>query len=331
MFKRDNPRAGVPNPVRALRRLPVSWKAVLPTVLALGFGVGAAVAAGSIGSNGTITGCYLTPSGAGSSDFPPGSLRVIDPSDTTDSNPAVSTCTQGEAPITWNQQGQTGPAGQNGQNGQNGLNGQNGGVGATGPQGPAGSSKQSASGTDVTMELDPSNPNLGGLTPTGETQAPNQQKQIFDVDSFDLGATAPTSIGSATSGAGAGKVTFQKFMVTKLVDKYSSSLFLDLAKGTHLKSAEIIVRKAGANGMSVPVAQYVMTLVAITDIHVTGSGTTPTETIQGVYGAIQFVFYEQMPNGTTKVGSAGGWSQVLNQPVSTGVPASLTSKRHRHR
>ncbi len=35
----------------------VSWKVLVPTVAALGFGLGGAVAAGAIGSDPTITGC----------------------------------------------------------------------------------------------------------------------------------------------------------------------------------------------------------------------------------------------------------------------------------
>ena len=114
------------------RGLPVSWKVLVRSGPHSGLGIGGAVAAASIpASNGTITGCYVTPTS--DSDSPVGSLRVIDPSDTTESDPAVSTCTDGEATITWNQQGQPGPQGppgQNGMNGQNGQNGQNGAAGA---------------------------------------------------------------------------------------------------------------------------------------------------------------------------------------------------------
>jgi type VI secretion system secreted protein Hcp len=309
----------------------LSWKVIVPTVIALGAGLGGAVAAASIpDANNTITGCYVTPAGANQFEETPGALRVIDPSDTTESNPAVSTCTQGESQITWNQHGQPGAQGTQGVQGAQGPQGPQGPAGSTGPAGVSAGSG-SGSNTDVIMELNPTNPNLGTLNsiPQGESQVTNAQNQIFNLESFDLGATSTTSIGSATSGAGAGKATFQKFTVTKLLDKNSSDLFLDVTKGTALKSAEIIVRKAGANGKAAPLAQYVMKLVAITDIHVTGGSQTPRETIQGEYGAIQFVIYEQMPNGTTKVGSAGGWSQVTNQPVSTGVTGSLTSKRHR--
>ncbi|HYB31585.1 MAG TPA: type VI secretion system tube protein Hcp [Solirubrobacteraceae bacterium] len=331
----DVRRDDAPKPRRVWRHVPVSWKVVVPTAAALFCGIGGAVAAASIpGSNGVITGCYVTPAGVSNedSDQPVGSLRVIDPSDSTDDIQGVNGCTTGEAEITWNQQGQTGPAGQNGQNGANGQNGQNGLQGPQGPQGPAGGvSAQSGTGTDVIMELTPTNANLGGLTPVGESVQSPSTNQIFDLDSFDLGADNSVNLGSQSTGAGAGKATFQKFVVTKPVDKYSSDLFEDLVKGTFLKSAEIIVREPGHTGMSIPVAQYLMKDVAITDIHVSGGSKTATETIQGEYAAIQFVIYEQNANGTTKVGSTGGWSQVTNSDAGVTPVGGVTSKRHRRR
>lgn len=325
----DTRRDDAPKSRRAWAPLRFPWKVVVPTVAALGLGIGGAVAAASIpGSNGTITGCYVTPAGANEFEETPGALRVIDPTDTTESNPAVSTCTDGEATITWNQQGQPGATGPQGPTGPAGA------PGATGATGPAGGvSASSGSNTDVIMELTPSDANLGGLSsiPMGESQVSGLQNQEFNVTSFDLGASAPTNIASSTTGAGAGKVTFQPFTVTKTVDKYSSDLFLDLAAGTHLASAEIIVRKADANGTAVPVAQYLMKLVAITSIHVSGTSKQTTETIQGEYGAIQFVFYGQKADGTPTPVSSGGWNQVKNTSVPVAGPGGITSKRHRRR
>ena len=183
------------------------------------------------------------------------------------------------------------------------------------------------------MELTPSNANLGGLNsiPVGESQVSGSQNQEFNVTSFDLGASSPTlNIGSQSTGAGAGKVTFQPFTVTKTVDRYSSDLFLDLAAGKALASAEIIVRKPDATGTATPVAQYLMKDVLLTSVHVSGTANKTTETIQGEYASIQFVFYGQNPNGSTAPVSAGGWSQVKNTSVPV-IGVSPTSKRHRRR
>jgi type VI protein secretion system component Hcp len=333
----DTRHGDVPKSDRIRRHAHLSWKVVIPTVAALGLGVGGAVAAGAVGPDGTITGCYAT--NANNEVGEVGIVRIINqPSEQTDSDPAATTCTEGESTITWAQTGPQGPQGAPGTPGQNGLNGQNGPQGPQGPAGPQGAAGgvSAASGTgtgaDIVMELNPSNPDLGTLRSMrpGETQSTTAGDQIFAIGSFDLGASNPLTIGSASSGAGAGKAAFEKFVVTKRLDKYSPGLFLDLVKGTVLKSVEIIVRKAVQAG-DAPEAQYLMSTVLITDVHVSGSGQTVSETVQGEYGALQFVQYEQMPDGTTKVGSAGGWSQVKNQPVSIPVVGSLTSKHHRHR
>ncbi len=99
---------------------------VLPTVAALG--AGAAVAVGSIpSSNGTITGCYQTVdqyANDGTPTSPYGTLRVIDPSNTTATSTEESSCATGtEQTITWNQQGPRGAQGPPGQNGAPGEQG----------------------------------------------------------------------------------------------------------------------------------------------------------------------------------------------------------------
>ena len=168
------------------------------------------------------------------------------------------------------------------------------------------------------MYLAPAN-NLGKLNPTpvGEATAPTNANatKAFDLTSFTLDAMNSASIGSATSGAGAGKVSFQGFEFVKPLDKYSAQLFQDLASGSHLASIEIVVRKPGATGMDVPVVQYLLKTVFLTNIHISGQSRNATETIQGKFGAIQFVLYGQTNSGQSTVSSAGGWSQVTNSPV----------------
>jgi len=284
-------------------------KVLVPTVAALG--AGAAVAVGQIGgSDATITGCVLTnPGESESTALPVGSLRVIDPTGTIAGD--TSCDTNAETQITWNQQG---PQGQTGPQGPQGPQGT---PGATGPAGPAGSVQvSSGSGVDITMLLAPTN-DLGKLTPVGETTIQNQATKTkqFELSSFSLGAMNSLSIGSAATGAGAGKVSFEKFQFVTPLDKYSADLFQDLAAGSHLASVEIVVRKPGANGMEAPVVQYMLKTVFFTDFHVSGDANKATETIQSEFGAIQFVLYGQSNNGTTSVSSAGGWSQVTNSPV----------------
>jgi type VI protein secretion system component Hcp len=302
-------------------------RVLLPTVAALGAGAAVAVGA-AVSDNGTIRGCVLT--NPVESDQPIGSLRVLDATVTGDENCKIGQ----EEPITWNQQGNTGPqgvpgtagaAGAAGAPGKDGKDGTNGATGATGPQGPAGPqgagpsvSTQSGTGTDVFMVLNPDN-GLGNLTPTpqGEAQSKGAGGQVFELSSFTLDTTNTTTVGSASSGAGAGKVKFEKFQFVKLLDKYSATLFQDLASSKVIKSAEIIVRRPGPNGKDTPVVQYMLKDVVLTDLHVSGEQRAPSETIQGLYGSIQFVVYTQSQNGTVTPGPSGGWSQVTNSPVTS--------------
>jgi len=86
---------------------------------------GAAIASASIpDANGTISGCYVTTTGA---------LRVIDA--------GTTSCLNGETKIAWNQKGQTGATGPQGPKGVAGPQGPQGVAGPQGAQGPAGSSR----------------------------------------------------------------------------------------------------------------------------------------------------------------------------------------------
>jgi type VI secretion system secreted protein Hcp len=320
------------------RRVSASLKVLVPTVAALG--VGAAIAVGQVGgSDGTITGCVLTNPDESSvfADQPIGSLRVVDPSSTITGDTSCST--GNEEQITWNQQGQTGatgPQGPPGTPGAPGAAGAPGATGATGPAGPAGTSGSVSAGSseDIVMYLAPAN-DLGKLnsTPVGETtnQTNATTTKAFELTSFSLGAMNTVSIGSATSGAGVGKTTFQTFQFVKSLDKYSATLFQDLSTGTHLASVEIVVRKPGPAGMANPIVQYMLKTVFITGIHWDGASSHATETVQGEFGAIQFVLYGQTKSGQPTPTSQGGWSQVTNQPVQSipGIASIRDTRKHK--
>jgi type VI protein secretion system component Hcp len=296
-----------------LRRIRATLPVLLGTLAVLSVGGAVAVAAGS-GSGGTITGCILTDTGTNEFDQTVGRLRVLDQTVANDHS-----CSTDEETTTWNQ---VGPQGATGPQGPQGPAGATGTPGVTGPAGPQGAtptvSAQTGAGTDVFMILSPPN-DLGklGPTPQGEALSNNAGSQVFDLSSFSLDTSNTTSIGSASTGAGAGKVRFEKFQFVKLLDKYSSVLFQDLAAGRVIKEAEIIVRKPSAKGKDLPVVQYMLKNVVLTDLHVSGESRAPSETIQGLYGSIQFVVYEQSPTGTVKPGPSGGWNQITNSPVTS--------------
>ena len=185
-----------------------------------------------------------------------------------------------------------------------------------GPQGAPGGSVTVSSGpsADIFLLLSPPSNDLGQLGPIGETNSSASKNQEFALSSFSFDTTSTSSIDSATGGAGAGKVHFEKFQFVKRIDKYSSVLFKDLAAGTVIKQAELVVRKPSATGKELPVVQYVLKDVVLSDLHVSGESSVPTETFQGLYGAISFVVYEPTATGTTKAGPPQGWNQITNRP-----------------
>src|SRR5688572_15360328 len=69
-----------------------------------------------------------------------------------------------------------------------------------------------------------------------------QVKDTTDVYSFSWGAENSTTIGSATGGAGTGKVAFNNLKITKKIDVASPALFQRLASGQHIKSIELVAR-----------------------------------------------------------------------------------------
>src|SRR5579859_8147119 len=90
---------------------------------------------------------------------------------------------------------------------------------------------------------------IGGVTAIQPVQGESidqTYKDMISVSSFSLGVQNPTTIGSATGGAGSGKAQFQALKFTKNVDKASLGLFTALATGAHFKSVKLYVRAAGS-------------------------------------------------------------------------------------
>jgi len=257
---------------RARRSRRTALKVAIPTVAA--FGAGAAIAIGAIpGSDGTITGCYVTNTDVISAyQAAPGELRVIDPSlparqPSGAPNPQA-VCLNGEAPISWNQSGPQGPQGVQGP------------VGAQGPTGRnlIGSTSFSLGGGGRTfLKLD-------GID--GES-ADKQHKGEIELSSFSIGTSAPHA---SAGGSGAGKVSFSSFTITKSIDKASPQLFKAAATGKHFNKATVeFVRKAGRGQQEY--LEYKLTSVLVSSIQdgTSGSG-RPTEQISFNFAKIEEVF-----------------------------------------
>jgi type VI secretion system secreted protein Hcp len=165
----------------------------------------------------------------------------------------------------------------------------------------------------------------GSSAPTGET---NDASHIgwLEIKTFEFGAENPTTIGSATGGAGAGKFKLNPFKITKDVDTSSPSLYQACAAGAHFPTVLLSIRKAG--GAQVDYLTYCFRMVFVTNISWSGGGGEEAveETVEFVYGAIGVKYQQQTSEGQMVGKSFAQWSQVMNQPsLATTRTESATS------
>jgi type VI secretion system secreted protein Hcp len=128
----------------------------------------------------------------------------------------------------------------------------------------------------------------------GEFAGEPSNKGAFEIKDFSFGVENPTTIGSATGGAGAGKVKFNEFVIKKMIDSASPAFFKNSVSGAHYQTVTIEIRKAGGDPKhpGKPFLQYQFTNVFVTKINWSGPGDAgPEETITFVYGKLH-VKYE---------------------------------------
>lgn len=153
----------------------------------------------------------------------------------------------------------------------------------------------------------------------GETQdATYQPNKAFEIKDFSFGVENPTTIGSATGGAGAGKIKFNEFVIKKTTDKASPAFFKNCCTGSHYPTVIIEMRKAGGDPTSAgkPFLRFKFDIVFTTKIDWSGPGDEgPEESITFVYGKMGVKYTVQAPTGTQAAGPPffAGWDQVTNK------------------
>ena len=159
-----------------------------------------------------------------------------------------------------------------------------------------------------------------GTPVQGETEDAHFGKSgpspAFEIKDFSFGVENPTTIGSGTGGAGAGKAKFNEFTIKKTLDKASAVLFQHLAQGVHYEKGVLSVRKAGgAKGGEKPYLTYEFGTVFTTKIDWSGPGDEgPEETITFVYGSLAVKYQVQKADGSFGPPTVGTWNQITNSP-----------------
>ena len=92
-------------------------------------------------------------------------------------------------------------------------------------------------------------------------------KGLFEIEDFSFDIEQTLNIGSQSTGAGAGKVTFNPFSITRKIDKFSPLLFQASCSGTpYQKVALGLKRSAGGNTSGIIYLAFIFKLVAVKPI-----------------------------------------------------------------
>ena len=88
----------------------------------------------------------------------------------------------------------------------------------------------------------------------------------LDVVSIKTSWTQSTAIGSASGGAGAGKVQSTPFVIVKNLDRTSPTLFLDVTTGRHLRGVLIVVFDTNNRGSLQRVFSFLLDDVLVSSL-----------------------------------------------------------------
>ncbi len=151
-----------------------------------------------------------------------------------------------------------------------------------------------------------------GTNIKGETQD-SAQKAAGDIDvlAWSWGASNSGSFHSG-GGGGAGKANFQDISITKYLDKASTAIMIALAKGSHIPTAKLLVRKAGEGQQKY--LEITMTKVLVTSVSTGGSGGEDrlTENLTLNFAECKLEYFLQNEKGVTASGGVFNWDIAAN-------------------
>lgn len=139
------------------------------------------------------------------------------------------------------------------------------------------------------------------------------KKGLFEVEDFSFDIEQTLNIGSQSTGAGAGKVTFNPFSINRKIDKASPLLFRMACAGTPFSDVRLGLRKsAGSDQSGIIYLVFCFKLVACKTIAWSYDDESPKEALTFEYGGLQVFYMNQKPDGTLDKQYAGGWNRVKN-------------------
>ena len=140
-----------------------------------------------------------------------------------------------------------------------------------------------------------------------------QAGNVFEVDTYGFDIEQTINMGSQSSGAGAGKVQFNAFSITRKVDLASPMFFQMACQGKTFKKVSLGMRKSsGTESSGTFFLRFDFKLVAVKTMSWSHGDESPSEEMKFEYGALQLHYAQQKADGTFTVITPGGWNKIKN-------------------
>jgi len=152
--------------------------------------------------------------------------------------------------------------------------------------------------------------------PVGEsTDQKFKDYLAFEIKDFSINVEHGQTLGSATTGAGGGKVKFGEFTVKRPTDSASSIFFRNCCAGMHYESAVVAIRKAGGDMETAgsPYLYFGFGTVFTTKVEWSGPNDDgPEESVTFVFGKFGVRYWRQDKDGSLTGKQDADWDQTKN-------------------
>lgn len=137
----------------------------------------------------------------------------------------------------------------------------------------------------------------------------------IEIISYSCGVDQKASAtASSVGGASTERADFDKFILSKLLDKASPKLAMACAAGTHFDNVVVEICRSGDD--KVKYMEYKMTNCIIGSVKTVGGGEFPSEKVGIDFGKVQWAYTVQKRQGGGAAGNiAGGWDLQKNCKV----------------
>ncbi len=146
----------------------------------------------------------------------------------------------------------------------------------------------------------------------GECKTAGHEGEI-ELRDWRWGSDQTLSIGSQSTGAGAGKVRFRPLVVTKVVDTTSPALFMAEASGRAFLTGHLsILWSVGVNPGAFDYLKLELKVAAIKSIALSPAD-VPIEEIEIEAGSVKMTLIPESADGQPQDPVSGGWDAIRNR------------------